>query len=82
MNPLRWPIERKVAFAAFCIFGALGGVFFAWLESPLRRFAADRGNYGSAFVFWLGRIDQYWPWLLYGALAAACLFYAVELARR
>lgn len=87
MNPLRWSTERKLAGLLFCALGALGGIFFAWLDSPLRALSShsvsgEWADYTDVFLVWLSHWHSYWPWLTFGTTAAAIGFYAVELSRR
>jgi hypothetical protein len=86
MNPLHWSTERKLAALLFCALGALGGLFFAWLESPLRALSThslsgEWSDYTNVFLMWLSHWHFYWPWLVLGATAAALGFYAVQLSR-
>ena len=86
MNPLQWSREHQLAGILFCILGAVGGVLFAWFESPFYALTrgALSGEYADptrVFLTWLPYWELYWPWPLLGAAIAGLAFYAVELYR-
>jgi hypothetical protein len=83
MNPLRWRSEQLLAGAIFCILGAIGGIFFAWMQSAFHSMAVSNlsgewADYSGVFLLWL-RHAHYWPWPTMGALVAGLTFYAIRL---
>jgi hypothetical protein len=87
VNPIHWSARRKIAGVLFVIFGALAGIFFAWLDSPFRALSShslsgEWADYTQVFLMWLSHPHLYWSWLVFGILAAAIGFYAVELGHR
>jgi hypothetical protein len=40
MNPLDLKRQHQVAGIAFCVVGAIAGIFFAWLDSPFRQLSS------------------------------------------
>jgi hypothetical protein len=85
MNPLSWKREHLLAGAIFCVIGAIGGIFFAWMQSAFHTIAAgslsgEWSDYSRVFLLWL-RDAHYWPWPTMGALVAGLSFYAVLLLR-
>jgi hypothetical protein len=83
MNPLGWLRQNQVAGLAFCAVGAIAGIIFAWIDSPIRQFASHVPgiNAGDAFLRWLSNINVYWPWPLMGICFTGLLFYGVQLGR-
>lgn len=85
MNPLRWKTEHLFAGGIFCILGAIGGIFFAWMQSNLHAIAISNlsgewADYSRVFLIWL-RDAHYWPWPALGALVAGLGFYAIKLLK-
>jgi len=85
MNPLRWRTEHLLAGAIFCVIGAIGGVFFAWMQSAAHIIAmgslsGEWSDYSGVFLIWLENA-HYWPWPLLGAVVAGLTFYAMRLLR-
>jgi hypothetical protein len=86
MNPIRWKREEQVAGLAFCVVGAIAGIFFAWMDSPFRVASSHAlsGEWADApniFLLWLSHAGLYWPWPLFGALGAALAYYGSHLVR-
>jgi hypothetical protein len=86
MNPLDWRRENQAAGIAFCIAGAIAGIFFAWMDSPVRQLSShalsgEWANPTNAFLFWLSHVGLYWPWPTMGACTAGLIFYGVEIRR-
>jgi len=82
MNPLRWRREHRAAWIAFCVVGGMAGLFFAWMESSMRRAAiSNTGGFGAQawFFAWLKDPSQYWQWPLFGVIFVGLTFYAVML---
>jgi len=84
MNPLDWNRQHQVAGMAFCAVGAIGGILFAWMDSPMRQIASHVSGVNAAdfFLNWLSHVDLYWPWPVIGACAAGLAFYGLQLSRR
>jgi hypothetical protein len=81
MNPLHWNREYQVAWIAFCIVGGMAGLFFAWLESPVRVMVnyTMEGNPYLMFLLWLSRPSRYWHWPFFGISFVGLTFYAAML---
>jgi hypothetical protein len=87
MNPLDWKREHQVAGLAFCAVGAIAGIFFAWMDSPVREFSSHyvSGQWANSthiFLQWLTHVELYWPWPIIGACAAGLAFYGLQLTKR
>lgn len=87
MNPLDWKRHHQVAAIAFCALGAIGGVLFAWMDSPFRQMSAhsisgEWANGTNVFMLWLSHIGLYRPWPLMGAWAAGLAFYGLQLTKQ
>ncbi len=84
MNPLRWRREHQIAWIAFCVVGGMAGLFFAWMESPVRAMATYTmdGNPSLMFLLWLSRPSRNWLWPLFGVLFVGLTFYAAILVRK
>ncbi len=85
MNPLRWKREHLLAGVIFCVIGAIGGIFFAWMQSAFHAIAISNlsgewADYSRVFLVWL-RDAYYWPWPTMGALVAGLSFYAARLLK-
>jgi hypothetical protein len=86
MNPLDWRRQHQVAGIVFCVVGAIAGIFFAWLDSPLRILSSHSvsgqwANASDTFLLWLSHVGLYWPWPVMGACAAGLAFYGFQLAK-
>jgi len=83
MNPLHWRREYQIAWIAFCLIGAMAGLFFAWTESPVRTLAnyTMDGDPARMFFLWLLHPSRYWQWPLFGAGFVGLTFYAAMLMR-
>lgn len=87
MNPLNWTRQHQVAGIAFCAVGAIAGVFFAWMDTPLRQMSSHSisGEWADptgVFLIWLSHVRLYWPWPLMGACAAGLAFYGLLLIKQ
>jgi hypothetical protein len=84
MNPLQWRREHQVAWIAFCIVGAMAGLFFAWMESGARVTANFTMGVNAPWMFmlWLLHPAGYWLWPLYGIAFVGLTFYATMLVGR
>jgi hypothetical protein len=83
MNPLRWRREHQVAWIAFCILGAMAGLFFAWTESGVRAMVnyTVEGNPSLMLFLWLLHPSRYWQWPLFGIIFFGLAFYAAMLIK-
>jgi hypothetical protein len=86
MNPLDWKREHQLAGVAFSAVGAIAGIFFAWLDSPIREFSSHyvSGQWANStkwFFQWLAHFGLYWPWPVIGALTTGLAFYGLQLSR-
>jgi hypothetical protein len=86
MNPIRWQREHQVAGIAICIIGAIFGLLFAWVESPVHRIAVSNisggfSNYANVFLGWLLDTELYWPFPFLGAIITGLAFYAMRLLK-
>jgi hypothetical protein len=81
MNPFHWRREYQVAWIVFCLVGGMAGLFFAWLESPVRVMAnyTMEVNPSLMFLLWLLRPLRYWHWPLFGISFVGLTFYAAML---
>ena len=82
MNPFRWPTAHKLAGFSFCLFGALIGLFFAFLlersEGPsARSISGEWADTTGEFLTWLDGDD--WPLPLIGVAIAGSLFYFTRM---
>jgi hypothetical protein len=84
MNSLRW---KRVHHAGMvCIVGALLGFIYAWSEWMLRspafpRTSGEWAAHFGALQTWI-RAGNYWPWPVFGAVAAVPIAYAIRLMER
>jgi hypothetical protein len=83
MNPLHWRREYQVAWVAFCILGAMAGLFFAWTESGVRAMVnyTVEGNPSLMLFLWFLRPSRYWQWPLVGVIFFGLGFYAAMLIK-
>jgi hypothetical protein len=87
VNPIRWKCEHKLAGIIICLIGSIGGLFFAWMQSPFRVLATNSfsgewsEDYTGVFLHWV-QYAHYWPWPVLGALTAGLAFYAFQLIRQ
>jgi hypothetical protein len=85
INPFNWSLNHQFAGAIVCVLGAIGGILFAWMESPFRQVAmanlsGEWSDYTSVFLTWL-RFGRYWVWPVLGAVIAGLAVYSVQLLR-
>jgi hypothetical protein len=79
MNPLSWRREDQLAGCVIIVLGATLGLLLGWMWSP---FSHAQGNHvGGFFLTWLQYPDAYWPWIAFGGIIAALIFYAVRLLK-
>lgn len=59
----------------------MAGLFFAWIESPVRVTAnyTMEGNPSFMFLLWLLHPSRYWHWPLFGIVFVGLTFYAAML---
>ena len=77
MNPFSWTLQHRVAWFIVSVSGAVAGVLFAFIQSPL--FFAPQG--WSVFASWLWSPGLYCVWPVAGFFGTALLFYLVQLPR-
>jgi hypothetical protein len=79
MNPLRWRREHLVAWALFCMVGAMIGLLVAWFTSPFYTLCSHTLSSRCVLFMWLPFVELYWPMVLFGVLIPGLTFYAVRL---
>jgi hypothetical protein len=86
MNPLHWKRDDIAALIVFCAVGALGGLAFAWLDSPMHSLcqhsiSGEWSNCTRVLLMWLQHPSIYWSAMLSGALVPGLAFYGFQLGR-
>ena len=77
MNPLNWKRRHLVIWAVIIFAGAVAGMGFAWLVSPLSHLAgADPRTMFFAFLHYPW---TYWPYVGAGAVTAGLAYYSADL---
>jgi hypothetical protein len=78
MNPLHWTLQHRVTWIIMSVLGAAAGLLFAYIRSPYFFLSPA----WPVFLNWLSRPASYWPWPLFGFLAAGLIFYTAQLPRK
>ncbi len=77
MNPFYWTAQHRLAWLIVSLTGAIAGVLFAFIRSPLLFAPGGWAVFGA----WLASPGAYWLWPIAGFVLTAALFYLAQLFR-
>ena len=75
LNPLHWKHAHLVAWAFVSLSGGLLAAVLGYIRSPFGQAQPQ----DVMFFAWLHYPMAYWPWFVFGAVAAGLAFYAADL---